>query len=742
MADISVLSRLVSGVIRNVDIASNTLVANDVKIGGASGTILTQAILDNLLTMQNGSDFSTGTNSHTHDGRYYTETELGSTADGSSGASLIGVDETPAFTNISGSTVQAIIESIDTALGVATGANTSLSNLTTTSINQDLLPSSAAARSLGTSSLMWNDVYARALRIRMETTNRTVFQAIEGATTAMTAIYGPPSSNIPSNTSVIFNYAHGGNVAFHTNNDSTADANPTGSLYVETGNKTAGTGDSGSQFFRTGTSAGGTRGKFDFQGLEIDVNGMQIKDLAAPTLASDAARLADVQAAQAGQLPKAPSDVVSTSNITLSGEQTIDGVLTSTSRVLVAGQTNSDENGIYVSAAGAWARAADHDGNPDGEIARGNTTLILSGTNNTNAVYILNATDAADPADITPGTESQEWIIYSRAESISASTGLTKSGLDIQMADAAANNGVTVSSGAISVSLSGTPGLEFSSNQLQAQVDTTGGANLASTIDRNANGLAVRVDDTTIEDDGNGATAQLRVKDLGITEGKLANSAVTTDKLGATSVTAAKLGSDVAGDGLQGGNGSAIAVDASAIAGTGLEDDGSENLRIATSAYDGTSITGGGGSAASVQHSPTLLGIEVAGESFTAAGAPWAVRYGNSTLDAPETAGRMYKADPTELSLIKAGGNQDPFYVIGIANPGSDVAVAGNLNVVKHGPITVTSHGFIVGQPVYLDSTGALTSTAPTTSGEAIVKVGMVKDANTIDIQVQVMGVN
>jgi hypothetical protein len=58
--------------------------------------------------------------------------------------------------------------------------------------------------------------------------------------------------------------------------------------------------------------------------------------------------------------------------------------------------------------------------------------------------------------------------------------------------------------------------------------------------------LAVNVDDTGIEI----ISDTLRLKDGG----------VTAAKLGATSVTAAKLGSDVAGNGLTGGNGSALAV--------------------------------------------------------------------------------------------------------------------------------------------------------------------------------------
>ena len=117
MADISILSRLVDGVQRNVDVSQNSLVVGSLKVGTASPTELTKSILDNLLTLQNGSDISASL--HHHDSRYFTKTQLQSTTNGSSGAKQIGVSGTP--TNYSPATadVQAHLVAIDSALSSA-----------------------------------------------------------------------------------------------------------------------------------------------------------------------------------------------------------------------------------------------------------------------------------------------------------------------------------------------------------------------------------------------------------------------------------------------------------------------------------------------------------------------------------------------------------------------------------------------------------------------------------------------
>jgi hypothetical protein len=120
MAQISKLSRLVAGLQRQVDLTANTLVVQDIQLGGLSGTVLTQTILDKLIPLQNGTDFATGTNSHTHDGRYFTEAELGS-ASASSGSDLIGDDNTYSNFTPSAATVKGALAGIDAALTAGNG---------------------------------------------------------------------------------------------------------------------------------------------------------------------------------------------------------------------------------------------------------------------------------------------------------------------------------------------------------------------------------------------------------------------------------------------------------------------------------------------------------------------------------------------------------------------------------------------------------------------------------------------
>ena len=93
-------------------------------------------------------------------------------------------------------------------------------------------------------------------------------------------------------------------------------------------------------------------------------------------------------------------ETVATSDITLSGEQTLNSVLTSGSRVGVVAQSTASENGIYVSAAGAWSRAADADA--DAEVTQGLAFYVADGDKKGSA-YIITTPDpiTVDTTDIT-----------------------------------------------------------------------------------------------------------------------------------------------------------------------------------------------------------------------------------------------------------------------------------------------------------------------------------------------------
>lgn len=76
---------------------------------------------------------------------------------------------------------------------------------------------------------------------------------------------------------------------------------------------------------------------------------------------------------------KTPCRVATSSNVTLSGLQTIDGVaLSAGDRVLVTAQSDASQNGIYVAAVSGWARARDMNGARD--VVSGTQVLVTSGS--------------------------------------------------------------------------------------------------------------------------------------------------------------------------------------------------------------------------------------------------------------------------------------------------------------------------------------------------------------------------
>lgn len=108
--------------------------------------------------------------------------------------------------------------------------------------------------------------------------------------------------------------------------------------------------------------------------------------------------------------------VATTAAITLSGVQTIDGIaVPDGSRVLVKNQAAAKDNGIYLSATGAWSRAADADASV--EVTPGLFVHVEQGTLSGDSVWQL-VTDAP----IVLGTTSLTFEMISGRTGIGAGT--------------------------------------------------------------------------------------------------------------------------------------------------------------------------------------------------------------------------------------------------------------------------------------------------------------------------------
>ncbi len=160
----------------------------------------------------------------------------------------------------------------------------------------------------------------------------------------------------------------------------------------------------------------------------VSVNNQLITNLASPVADTDAANKGYVDSVAQGLDVKGSCRVATTADITLSGVQTVDGVvLVEGNRVLVKNQSTQSQNGIYVVAAGSWTRATDFDA--AGEIP-GGFTFIEEGSTFADSGWVCTTN-----APVTVGSTAITFEQFSGAGQITAGNGLSKSGntLDVNV---------------------------------------------------------------------------------------------------------------------------------------------------------------------------------------------------------------------------------------------------------------------------------------------------------------------
>ena len=426
----------------------------------------------------------------------------------------------------------------------------------------------------------------------------------------------------------------------------------------------------------------------------------KLTGLAEPVASSDAATKGYVDAKAQGLDIKESCRMASTANLAATysgtpnftltavteGALVIDGVNAAVDdRVLVKNQTTGTQNGVYtvttvgdVGTSFVLTRAGDFDSSA--EITAGAFSFVTEGTVNADMGFTVSTNDP-----ITLDTTAIAFTQFSGLGQITAGTGLTKTGNTI---NAIGGNGITANADDLAVDVDGSTltvaaaGLKVSSAGITAtELNTsvagnglTGGGGSVLAVGA-GNGISVAADSVTVNLDA----ATLTVGAGGL-------------KVSSAGITATELNTSVAGNGLTGGGGTALAVGAgngiSAAADTisvAADATGGANLAKAINVsangvavkVDASTINGNGTNQLYVPAAgitATQLNASVAGAGLTGgAGTALAVGAGNGISVAADSV--TIALDGATLT-VGAGGLK--VTAAGITATELNTAVAGN----------------------------------------------------------------
>lgn len=385
-------------------------------------------------------------------------------------------------------------------------------------------------------------------------------------------------------------------------------------------------------------TGGSVTGTLTFSG------GATVTGLPTPSASGDATNKSyvDAQIASVAQSVswKANAQAASTSNLTLSGTQTIDGYAAQVGdRVLVKNQTTASQNGVYVVAAGAWARATDAD---IGSEVKGMAILVINGTVNALSQWVNTNTTAP-----VIGTDA---ITYTMLQG----SGSTYT----------AGTGLTLTSNQFSITSTGVSAGTYTKVTVNAQGQVTTGASLTgSDVNTalgytayngatNPSGFLTTNQAITLSGDvtGSGSTAiTATLANSGVTAGTYTK--VTVDAKGRVTVGAALASSDVttaltytpvnkAGDTLNGTINWAATVSITAAATTDLGGAASNSITVTGN----TTITALGTASAGAMRWVTFAGTPV-------------LTYNAISLILPTSANITAAAGDSAIFMSLGGGN-------------------------------------------------------------------------------------
>lgn len=251
--------------------------------------------------------------------------------------------------------------------------------------------------------------------------------------------------------------------------------------------------------------------------VDIAINNRKMTVVADATNPQDAVNLRTLQSYIQGIDHKASVRIASTGPLTLSGEQTIDGVLTNASRILVKDQVSGIQNGIYITGPSGWTRATDM---AAGSAAAGFFVFIEEGTQHADNGWVCTSNVGADVV----GINALSFVQFSGAGQITAGAALTKTGNTLDVA--VDGTTIEISADALRVKDAGIANAKLANMGAATVKGSVAGGVPADLTPAQVTTNFVVPDGSTLEISAN----QVRVKDAGVTNAKLANMAAATFK--------------------------------------------------------------------------------------------------------------------------------------------------------------------------------------------------------------------